>query len=625
MGGVSLLDKIKERSGAPLAPERPTWDADLLVEVDDSPRPRTPEDDEIDKLISSVTIVDAYRRWCGKMEPKVGKRAESIMVSCPNPAHPDKHPSAWMNSEKGVGNCAVCGGFDVYDIAAWGLGFAVPEYKQGETFPALRKAIAEQLGYVVKRTPSGTEYVERPEPPATESAVLPVAPAVEEQPEAEAASPPASNETPVAHVLTIVPAGEEEEEAPSIDWRDLLPADTFMARWMDVTSVDDLPEEYYFWEGLMACGFAAGNDVVLLDRPPVKPNLFVCLYGPSGIGKTRSTQALTELLERALPYSHEDESLGTYLTPSPGSAEALVDAFSKRELSDDDGTETGRFLPVRGLVRFDELSNLIGKANRNGSTMKPTLMELFDGYRPIEMRSRGAGYVRAEDYYCSALTTTQPGAIRDLLMQTDADSGFINRWVFASGPLKQLIDYGREPLDIQRLVIPLVQLQQWSHTGHHLRLEGKAREVWKSFFDSTIAPVRTSEEASLLTRCDLILKKCIALFCVNERLETPSAELVERVIKLFPYLRKTYSMLISEIGIGSFEDCRETVGKVIRKVETDTGRPVSIRDINRLLPRRYPRDQLTKVLAVMVTLSEIDENIEKGKRGPATVRYSYCA
>ena len=605
--GVGLPDKpAPTKTEQPAQPVRTilpekarevSWAADLIPELEIESEVGE-ERYAMDLAIGGVTVLDAYERWCGKSVPRMapGQR-EGIKVSCPNPEHPDKNPSAWINLDKDVFTCGGCGaGGDKFDIAAWHFGYPVPGYKARGSFPELRRKMAEDIGYTVAMAPAKLAVV--PEPPVPEAA--------------EKAAP----------VLTIVPR-EPEADVPAIDWRAIVPPGTFLYDWMALTSRDDLPEEYYFWLGLQALGFACGNDVRLMDSPAVKTNLFVCLYGPSGIGKTRSIHALMELLDLALPYDHDDpECTGTYLLPTPGSAEALIDCFAKARLDSVTLQPIG-WSPVRGLIRFDELSNLVGKATRSGSVMKPTLMEMYDGYRPVETNSRGSGMRKAEGYFASAITTTQPGAIRELLMQTDSESGFINRWIFAVGPAKPLVDYGREPLNVQRLVTSLRLVRGWAAAGHDLVLDGDARQTWKTFFDAKIAPVRSNPDAgSLFTRIDLTLKKVIALFCANEMTD-PTADLVGRATSLHDYLKTAYSMLVTEIGIGLFEDCRMMLGRLIRNIENETGHPPSIREINRSVARRYPRDLVLKVLKVMEEMNEVRVTEAVNKRGPATKRWSY--
>ena len=387
----------------------------------------------------------------------------------------------------------------------------------------------------------------------------------------------------------------------------------------------DQPEEYNFWLGLQALALAVGDRAVLLDEPVVKANLFVCLYGPSGIGKTKAVKTLTGLLREALPYNHTDpECAGAYVTPQPGSAEALVDLFA-REIHDDpsDPKKVTGYGAVRGLVRFDELATLMGKANRAGSVMKPTLIELFDSYEPIELKTRGSGLTRAERHFCCATTTTQPGAVRELLVQTDADSGFVNRWVFAVGPLKELVAYGATPVDIGALVDPLRAVRAWASSGRDLRLVGDALEVYRAFFKRDIAPLRMSDSATLLARVDLILKKLIVLFCANEMITVPSKELVERAISLFPYLCASYNLLVGQIGVGQFELCRQRVQDIVSGFEAREGRPMPRREFNRALGKRFSKKLVLDVIRTMVALGELDERPSTAAVGCPGVTYSY--
>lgn len=629
---MSLADKVAALTGAkteePRAPKK-QWDADLIPDFPESPR--SEEQNEIDAILDDVSILDAYARWCGKMQPQVGKRSESIMVSCPNVAHPDKHPSAWINSAKGVGNCAVCGGFDQYDIAAWHFGFDVPGYK-GSDFPALRRAMVEDLGYAVRRTKSGEQYIEElaDENAEAEPGQEPRAPSsesVEESPASSAQPTPASADRE-ATVRTLHAVPEIEDSAlvaPSIDWEDLLPRDTFLREYMETLSTDDSPEEYHFWNGMTCVALAAGHDAILLDKTPVRANLFVCLYGSSGSGKSRSTSPMLNLLRKALVYDHRDmDSTGTYITPVPGSAESLIDSFSK-PITGEDSKDIIGYAGVRGLVRFDELASLIGRAARNGSVLKSTLQEFYDSYGPVEIKSRTAGIARAEKHFCCVLTTTQPGAVRDLLVQADADSGFINRIIFAAGPHKPRVAYGGDQINVSDLVIPLNQLRQWTTRQRpKLTLEGDALDLWSSFFHERIEPYQESHERSLMTRSDLTLKKLMLLFCVNEKSE-PTREMLERVLPLFDYLETTYGMLTEEIGIGQFEDCRLQLGKVIRQLQRDFGRDPATREINRAMPRRYQRDLMLRVLENMSELGEIKKTEFKGKRGTASAVWEYTA
>jgi hypothetical protein len=615
---------------------------------------RSEVDEEIDRIVDGIDILEAYDVWCGKMKPKVGNRTESIMISCPKPDHRDRTPSAWINTEKQTWFCGTCNeGGDKLDIAAYHFGFPVPGYKEGKDFPTLLRKIAEDKGYYVEKTPGGAAYLKQAEiEHEPDDAAIPVG--VTDRDDAPAAAG-SGDPTPLADRmgdlrsrLSIVPDAEPEAAAaepaltvvssiapeptpaaepvyPSIDWRKILPGDSFMRRWMEVTTVnDDLPDEYYFWNGMLAVGMAAGRTTTLADHPPVHANLFVCLFGRSGDGKSRSIGPLLDLMRRALPYDHDDEySTGTYLVPTPGSAEALVDSFSKPVPDPADPKRIAFHAPVRGLVRMDELSTITGRASRAGSVMKPTMMELFDCYNRVELKSRGAGHTIAEDPFASMLTTTQPKAIRDLVSQTDADSGFLNRWIFASGPPRDRQAFGRTPINVSRCVDPLRDIRTWAADHPVIGLTPEAMDVWTGFFGDTIAQKLKDSEDGLLVRTDLHMKKMMLLFALDRREEMITASTMMDVIALWDYLVRSYAALGGNIGLGPLEDARLAILEIIEQfASANSGKGISRRDLGRWAARRrIPVEDLAKVLPIMVMLDQIEEAKVKPTRGPVRIVY----
>lgn len=619
---LAALEAESDTKQPPPEPPKQKFSDDLIPDVGPGYEP-TEQDLEIDGIIDGIDILDAYRRWCNKSEPVQGRRTEGIKVSCPNPNHPDRNPSAWVNTDKNVGTCGSCGiGFDQYDIAAWHFGFGVPDYKTGRNFPDLKRRMAEDMGYIVTvtRTLAG-ETTTVVQAPATTD------PEPEQTPEQ---TPEPENDD--ANIISLTERMEIIEENildyPTLDWDAILPENSFMRTWMEVTKEDDLPEEFYFWLGMVALGFAIGRNVVLADNPEVRGNLYVCLYGHTGMGKSRSIGALTWLLNEALPYDHDDpESVGAYMVPSPGSPEALVDAFS-RPITDPSGSIIG-YGKVRGLIRFDELSTLVGRSNRAGNPMKPMLMEFYDGYHAVEHKTRGAGYVKADGYFASTLTTTQPKAIRQLLTAADADSGFANRWVFAAGREKERVSFGRKPLELHLAVEPLRHVRGWAHvmaSGRQLGLDGDAYEAWDNFFHNTLTEEQRADESNLLTRADLLLKKCILLFAADRLEASPTQQTVTDALALWSYLKQSYGLVSPEIGIGEFEHVRKAVAECCIAHEARTGKPPGLREINRSVRRhRFPGDLMVKVIKTMIELQEIEEIAATNKTGPKKPLYRYIS
>lgn len=581
------------------------FDDDLIP--DDGPG-APDKDPELDRIIDAIGIAKAYQWWCNKSKIDLRrKRVEGIKVSCPVPGHADRDPSAWINTEKNLWHCAVCSmGGDVYDLAAFYFGFPVPGYKEGSKFHELRKKIAEFMGYSFMKAPGLAKPIMVS--PEEKTEILK---------ETAAKVKEAESEDDV-----VVPIFEDDElKVPELKWQEIVEENTFLRTYIEQCSKDDAANEFHFWNGLMALGMAIGREVTLWDQQPVFGNLFLCLLGPTGDGKSRSFAHLKKLLMAALPYRPDEPgNKGTQLLGSPASAEVLIHQFSKPVYDPDDPKKIKFYAPVRGLIEFNELSSLTGRAARKGNVIKPTLMEFYDGSPLIQTASMTHGIKRAENPFGSCFTTTQPKALKDLLRESDAHSGFLNRWVFAAGTPKQRFAIGGEQIDILPAVKPLKDIQGWAGFGKEVVWSDLAIKIFTEFFHDILHPAQRADETGLLTRMDLLAKKLILLLSVNLRSAEVSGETVEKVTSMFSYLTAAYGIPAAHIGstISS-----EVQNELIRHISRYTARKggISLRELNKCISKKkFPLDVVSKALKYMTELGIIEAFTTSGIGRP-TAKY----
>lgn len=626
-----LAAKEKELGLAAPAKPAPAFDhTGLIPEIDLS---TSPEDDALDIAIKNMSIVDAYNKWCGKSKPQryTGQK-EGIKISCPNPAHPDTDPSAWLNDEKGLWTCGGCAiGGDLWDFAAWHFGYSVPGYKRSEgKFRELREKMGADLGFHVVRGVTGTFIVE-PGDDDTGSGSSHGDEASELSNTVEEAAPDNVRVLPsaVEREQQEESANEKAQEnsAAVVDWRGILPENTFLHKYMEATSIDDCPEEYHFWMGLMALGFAVGRHRVLLDFKPVVPNLFVCLVGPSGSKKSQAKGYLSDLIEKVMPYNYNDVlNTGVKDVKSPGSAEYVVKTFSAPMQDPIDPKKISGYAPVRALIQFDELSTLMSMSSRAGSTMVPQLLELYDSAIVIGSGSLTHGERIAKFPFGQVVSSTQNDSITTLLSKKDDSSGFMNRWVFASGKLKPERSLGGEMVDLNAAAEYLKGIRAWSGAARSLQMTEEAYTRWNDFFHSVIVPAKKKTESNgtaILTRTDLLMKKLFLLFACNMRTEEITIEAVEQAIKMWPYLLATYGVVNKEMGRTADKDLTDKIIDSIRKFVKSNSRGPSGSDLYRVLRNHGSLNGIQRQLLDMSRMGMISEapppdRTGKGGRPPAT-------
>ncbi len=596
-----------------------------------------PMQEQLDKAIESLGIIEAYNKWCKKMVVKPTSRKDGIKVSCPNPKHPDRNPSAWLNTEKNTYFCGGCAeGGDIWDIAAYHFGFDVPGYKSTEPFKELKIRIAEDLGYQISSGPGWMNII----PPGA-GAITPapsgsITPTTSHS-SASPTEPVSSSSTPSEEPVTPKPGATQSTSGATqpnpgdeyeIPWRDFVPEDTFLREWLIATTVDDCAEEFHFWTGLQALGLAAGGQVLLEDVPKVHSNLYICLMGPSGSKKSQAKRHLKETLLEILPYDYDNPfTTGTKIIGGAGSGEYLLSNFSSPIYDPGDPKKILGHAPVRGFVEYEELAQLMAAASRQSSTLRTNLMDIYDAPKLLSSGSRTHGKTTVEHPYGVAFSTTQNSSLAGLLHKGDDGSGFVNRWIFVSGKMKRVTSWGKIQVDLTKAQGKIRETAIWANKGHLVAMSQPALDLWDEFFHATLLPTKRAAEASgtsMLGRLDLTMKKLILLFCINEKLDTVPAYIVERVLALFPYLVSSYGVVGKEISRTAENDL---AAKTLMKIKEfqDTTNPLgpTAAELQEIMKHdfKYVKELKELLGDLDKTNMVVAEEIRTGKRGRPPVRY----
>lgn len=598
------------------------------------------EEDAFSSLLNDVDILKAYELWCGKMKPKPRPgQTESIFISCPIPGHVDKDPSAWANTQNNTWFCGRCQqGGDIYDIAAWRFG--ISDYKNGKNFGKLRQLMAEALGYGVAKigkkevpylkavpdqqkdepTPSpSTEHVAQSlgvDPALIKPVGLPSLPTV-------AGATEDQIESQLAEIVSM--EGENGLIFPTLDWRSITTPGTFLDCYMGATTQDDIAEEYHFWNALLALGACVGKDAWLRDSPRVWANLFLCLLGNTGDGKTRSFGYARKVIKEALPFDGaQDYPKGVKFPPNPASGEVLIKHFVHEVIDPNVPKVVRDYAPIRGVVEYDEMAELLGKANRQGNTLKSTLIALYDTRDTVGTSSLTHGSIEARGAFCCMFSSTQPDSLKTILRNNDRTSGFLNRWVFASGKPKPRSFFQEDIVDLNEPTQELKRIAGWIGFGNkEITCTPEAIEIMEDFHRKTLEKQVSSSANPMIARLPLLYKKLLLLLAVNERSMVVTPEIAKKVVSMHDYQLENYDIAGSRVGIDEQTEVFNTVSKLVREMQTKTANGPSNGMLNRRLkPYNYKAQHINAALKMLQDRGMIEIYATEG-RGRPTTRYRW--
>ena len=614
-------------SAAPAPAQLPADGVLTTFEVS-APEPVKTADNDLDTFIGELkgNILGVYRDFVGKMTPTVlPGQVESIKISCPVVGHEDKDPSAWVNIDNNRWYCARCGfGGDVLDMIAESWGWS--DYKHNPSdrkkFHDLRREIAKRYGWVIENQ-NGFEVAISPQAAAQrqKEAEAQYLASRQQQPEYMVSLSPiemgssTASPQPLASVVSIETGEEVEEEVidreainrglPVLEWNKLSKEGTFLDEYMKSAIVDDAPEEYHFFNGLMALGLAVGRNLHLPDRYPIYANLYVCNVGGTGLGKSMSVRALADTVRKALPWDVNDVTRqGVNFMSGVASGEKAITNLMgwTAPPKGQQPQATGR---VKAYIRFDEFSDFANRASRQGSIIKDKIViELSDNPDELVNDSKGTGQEVATFPFACFSTSVQPDVVRKLLTKDDAASGFLNRMLFITGRYRDQDAIGSTPVNMNNAAEMLKDINTWSLNASlmgDMKWSNEAADVFTKWFKGEWEPKKKANQLSdILARVPVYLKKFAMLFAVNEKSVVVTEEHMKRSMDLLPFVLHGYLLIDSKVTQSISSEMEQEILDFIESRQQDGVRWVSRSEIKRI-KKKYDSDTLLRCL----------ENLEK--------------
>lgn len=423
------------------------------------------------------------------------------------------------------------------------------------------------------------------------------------------------------------PELDSDTAIPSFPWREALVGqeDTFLWKWCEATSHDYSPEEYHLFSGLLLLGLAAGRDVIMADGTrPVMANLSICYLGKTGSGKSSAQNYIAKAIMDVMPENDLGIMVeGARFIGEVASGEALIGEFQKVVT----GSVTGH-VPIKGYVEFSELAGLLAKGSTLGSTLKTKMMDFIDGKPFISNSSQTHGRKVAMNAFAAFSTSSQPRALRKLLDGQDTASGYLNRWMYVAGPMKERPSFfGGPQVDLRpafnKLAAITIDAQRKSPTNppREIFVSPEAAAAFNMFFAPVNSLIQSSDN-DIIARLEIHYKKIMLCHALNRHGATIEPVDVAFVERLHPYILQNFKLVGAQIGRSQGQEFVDRVLNYIKRKEVEMGMGPNRSMLNDAMKtKNIGIKQVNEAVDTLVRAGAIEEfKVQTGKAGRPPVR-----
>ena len=427
----------------------------------------------------------------------------------------------------------------------------------------------------------------------------------------------------------------------AFDWREFFPAGTPGYNWMTILGGEATkpPDEFHFFNFLTMIGLICGKDVALEEEPNVYANLYTCVVGPPGMGKSLADGYAEDVLRHEFPFDHTDPSKrAVNIISGAGSGEVLADAFhytvtqqviqpvnmgQQNAPSAPPQTTTTKVGGVVGYAKYGELSHLAAKSSSTTSTLEPMLQGLYDtaSARTGGM-SRSGGKYYADDYFCSISSTTQIKRMRSLLGGDKVDSGFVSRWIFVMGTLKPY-KARFKPVHRSGLYSDARRIGMWAddiRSNHRglIEIPGEFGNVpaYDGFIEQKCMPI---ELDGLTARASLLFKKLVLLLAINNRESQVSDNTLLAAQKLWKYLIDCTRFIEGKIETSEDTELEDRIQEIIEKGQETSAMGYALGPSFKKIKRELRKRDVTEYRIIQILKSKesvgLIQRVQDPRRG----------
>lgn len=311
------------------------------------------------------------------------------------------------------------------------------------------------------------------------------------------------------------------------------------------------------------------------------PNVYLCVYGPTGDRKTTATRRSVSLVE----------SEHVKILQGGGSGEGVADWLK---------TEGGAL--ISHYMFLEEISELLARGKWDGATLIPFITRLFDSPNSYAMNYR-KNPIALVNPTLSILAATTPEVFWQYIRDLDLRSGFVNRFGFLTGKGKAPIPLPKKP-DTEKLKSILQRLDLLtSLVPQEASFSPEATQLWKSFYSVWGATELESLTKAATERTPAyIIKLALAYAALENTLPKITEEQLKAAIAVGRYATKCTEQLIAVNRQSSVQSrCEDAIRRVLK----DTPRWLSRRQLWLRISGRFDSWQFSKALDGLVLAGEV--------------------
>jgi hypothetical protein len=365
---------------------------------------------------------------------------------------------------------------------------------------------------------------------------------------------------------------ESEAERPAVQE---FPDAAWRGRFADyrdeMRRCSEASDVYHFLAFWAAAGNVLGRRVYFPYGIRLYANVYAVGFGPSGDFKTSALRRAAEMTESA----------GVRVVRGIGSGEGIAEGLGEEPT----------------LFSLDEFSNLLRQGKWDGSTLLPTLTEIFDCPEKFEREYRKKP-ISLQRPVCSILAgTTETWFWRDV-REIDFEGGYANRIIYLTGPPNKPMSLPGIP-NLQFAIAALKELKALPQ--QEARLEPKAARMWERFYPAWRKKQFSPLEGVATKRIPAyVLKLAMTYAALEGTLPEIQAQQLKAALLVGNYAVRCVRQLIGErfAGANAF---RELEKRILYKVTSAPQRTLTKRNVYRALARHYQNsEQFNRVFESML-------------------------